>query len=67
MKRTGNRLLRWAAVLGAIFMGGFMADTAPTDWRTKGSVISQAEAVYGRPATPRSAAGHARRTVRRRY
>jgi hypothetical protein len=67
MKKAGNRLLRRAAILGAIFMGGFMADNAATTWQTEGSVMSQAEAVYGAPRTPRSAAGHARRVTRRRY
>jgi hypothetical protein len=67
MSKTGIRLIRWAAILGAVFVAGFMADTTPATWQSKGSVVSQAEAVYGRPATPRSAAGHRRRVVRRGY
>jgi hypothetical protein len=62
------RLIRYAAIVGAVFVAGFTADTAPSTWRAKGTVISQAEAVVGRPATPRSAAGHHRRAAtRRRY
>lgn len=66
MIKLGTQLIRWAAIAGAIFVAGFVADESPMTMAAKGSVVSQAQAVYGRPATPRSAAGHARR-VRRRY
>jgi hypothetical protein len=65
MKFTGSRLIRGAAILGALFVGGFMADVTPSSWQSQGTVISQAEAIVGRPATPRSGAGVARRTTRR--
>jgi hypothetical protein len=64
---VSKRMIRYAAILGAVFVAGFTADTAPSTWQSKGTVISQAEAVVGRPATPASAAGHRRRAVRRRY
>jgi hypothetical protein len=54
MKEARIPLIRLVAVLGAVFMGGFKADTTPATWRTTGSIVSQAEAAYGRPATPRS-------------
>jgi hypothetical protein len=64
---TNSRLIRWAAVLAALFVGVFMADVSPTTWQSRGSAISQAEAVVGRPATPGSVAGVARRSSRRAY
>jgi hypothetical protein len=64
--KLGIRLIRYAAIAGAVFVASFVADNAPVALKSKGSVISQAEAVYGRPATPHSAAGHARRTYRHR-
>ena len=48
MARLGSRLLRSIAVLGALFVGAFVADVSPTSWQSKGSAISQAEAVVGR-------------------
>ena len=63
MTRSVFRLIRAAAVAFAFFVG-FTIDVSPAVWQS-GTVISQAEAVIGRPATPRSAAGVARRTTRR--
>lgn len=55
-----SRVLLWA-MAGLI---GLVAETDPIEW-TKGNVMSQVEARVGRPATPISAAGVARRTTRR--
>lgn len=65
MKGIFTRTIRGAAIIGALFIGGFMADTTPSSWVSKGSVVSQAEAIVGRPATPGSYAGVARRTTGR--
>jgi hypothetical protein len=65
MTITSSRLLRGAAIVGALFVGGFMADVTPSTWQSRGTVVSQAEAVVGRPATPGSVAGAARRSSRR--
>jgi len=65
--KFGSRLIRCAAVACAVFVASFVADTAPVTWQSKGTVVSLAEAVVGRPATPHSVAGHRRRVVRRRY
>jgi hypothetical protein len=54
MTRSGFRFVRATAV-GFIFFVGFAVDVSPAVWQS-GTVISQAEAVIGRPATPRSAA-----------
>jgi Na+-translocating ferredoxin:NAD+ oxidoreductase RnfD subunit len=62
---TTSRLIRGAALLGALFIGLFMADAVPTSWNSSGAMLSQAKAVVGRPATPGSVAGVARRTTRR--
>lgn len=43
---------------------GVVCDPVPTSWVELG-FVSQAEARVGRPATPRSRAGVARRTTRR--
>jgi hypothetical protein len=64
---TNSRLIRWAAVFAGLFVGTFMADVSPATWQSKGPVLSQAEAVVGRPATPGSVAGVARRSSRRAY
>ena len=63
MTRSGFRLIRATAVAFAFFVG-FTVDVSPAVWQS-GTVISQAEAVIGRPATPGSVAGVARRTTRR--
>jgi hypothetical protein len=65
MTITSSRVLRGAAIVGALFVGGFMADVTPSAWQSRGTVVSQAEAVVGRPATPGSVAGVARRSSRR--
>ena len=59
MTRGMTNVLAGAAGLAALFV----SDTASlTDF---GSLVSQAEARVGRPLTPMSAAGVARRTTRR--
>ena len=65
MTRTGSQVFRGAAIVGALFVAGFMADVNPSTWQSRGTVVSQAEAVVGRPATPGSVAGAARRSSRR--
>jgi hypothetical protein len=65
MTRTGSQVFRGAAIVGALFVGGFMADVNPSTWQSRGTMVSQAEAVVGRPATPGSVAGVARRSSRR--
>ena len=57
------RLIR-ATAIAFTFIMGFVVDVSPTAWQS-GKIISQAEAVIGRPATPGSVAGVARRTTRR--
>jgi hypothetical protein len=57
-----SRILKWASCALA-FVALLTAD--PTANVSRGSWMSQAEAVVGRPATPVSAAGVARRTTRR--
>jgi hypothetical protein len=63
MIRNGFRLIRAMAIAFAFF-AGFTVDITPAIWQS-GTVISQAEAVIGRPATPGSVAGVARRSSRR--
>jgi hypothetical protein len=63
MIRNGFRLIRAIAVAFAFFVG-IIVDISPAVWQS-GTVISQAEAVIGRPATPGSVAGVARRSSRR--
>lgn len=53
-------LMRYVA-FGAGVLGVLLADTA----LDRGFIVKDAEAVVGRPATPISAAGVARRTTRR--
>ena len=65
MSKTSIRLIRATAILGALFVAGFLADTPPQTWIAKGISVSQAEAVVGRPRTPHSVAGAARRAHRR--
>lgn len=57
-----SRILKWAACLLAF---GFVMTADPAAFIARGSWMSQADAVVGRPATPVSAAGVARRTTRR--
>jgi hypothetical protein len=63
MIKIGFRLIRGVAILFAFFVG-FSADVVPTAWQS-GTIVTQAEARVGRPATPGSVAGVARRTTRR--
>jgi hypothetical protein len=63
MSKIGFRLIRGVAILFALFVG-FSADVVPTAWQSS-TIVSQAEARIGRPATPGSVAGVARRTTRR--
>jgi len=63
MKSSGFKLMSRAAL--ALLAGGLVllwSDDAPV---SSGSLISRAEARIGRPATPMSYAGVARRTTRR--
>jgi hypothetical protein len=64
MNGTGSMLhiLKWA--VGALAFG-FLLTADPAVYVSRGSWMSEAEAVVGRPATPVSAAGVARRTTRR--
>lgn len=57
-KTTRVLLCALAAVIGVV------AETDPVEW-TKGNFTAQAEARIGRPATPLSVAGVARRSTRR--
>lgn len=64
--RIAQRVLR-SMVLGCLLFGvGTAVDVPllPGPWG--GSFAGDAQAIRGRPATPRSAAGVARRTTRRR-
>ena len=63
MTRSGFRLIRATAV-DFPFFAGCALDDFPAVWQS-GTVILQAEAVVGRPATPGSVAGVARRSSRR--
>jgi len=60
--------LRWpiqAIIAGAVGVGVFAVnDVSPT---TSGPFVAKAHAVIGRPLTPMSYAGVARRTTRRAY
>jgi hypothetical protein len=63
MTRAINRHVRMALAIAAGAAALFVNDNAGP--RTSASLISQAEAVIGRPLTPMSYAGVARRTTRR--
>ena len=60
-----HKLMR-SRMLLALMVGmlALVADHQPFDW-VNGNLASQAEARVGRPGTPASAAGVARRTTRR--
>jgi hypothetical protein len=60
-----RKLIR-SRILLAVVAGltGLVVESDPLMW-TGGNLVSQAEARVGRPATPVSAAGVARRTTRR--
>ena len=57
-----SSILKSAVALTAF---AFVMMASPSFWDGQGPLTSTAEAVVGRPATPVSAAGVARRTVRR--
>lgn len=57
-----SRILTFAACVLAF---GVLMSADPASIVTRGSWMSQAEAIVGRPATPVSVAGVARRTTRR--
>lgn len=57
-------LTRWVAVF-AIAATGLLVGEAPL--KTDGYFVAPAHAIIGRPGTPRSYAGVARRTTRRAY
>ena len=56
------RILKWAICVLAF---AFFMEVNPVSYLHRGSWTSTAEAIIGRPATPVSVAGVARRTVRR--
>jgi hypothetical protein len=60
---SNSRTLRVALALAAAGSGLFWG--GPSTMNAPGSFVSQASAVIGRPATPMSYAGVARRTTRR--
>jgi len=62
MTRSLIRFLRFAGVAAAVIVGLFASDKAFVE---SGSFVTQANAVIGRPLTPMSYAGVARRTTRR--
>lgn len=57
-----SRILTWT---GCVLAFGFLMMANPASYVPQGSWISRAEAIVGRPATPVSVAGVARRTTRR--
>ncbi|MCC8955408.1 hypothetical protein H8B02_18815 [Bradyrhizobium sp. Pear77] len=57
-----TRSLQLAGVVAAVIAGLFASDKAFVD---RGSFVTQAHAIIGRPLTPLSYAGVARRTTRR--
>jgi hypothetical protein len=64
--------MRKVALIGATVVGAAILSASPVSvkWSAEKNVsVSQdkAFAIYGRPATPRSVAGVARRTTRRAY
>jgi len=57
-----TRILTWT---GCVLAFGFLMTANPASHLRQGAWISRAEAIVGRPATPVSVAGVARRTTRR--
>jgi hypothetical protein len=55
------------ALVGLSFLAGLAVTTSPMDLISTGKITSHAEARIGRPMTPGSVAGVARRTTRRAY
>jgi hypothetical protein len=56
------KILKWAICVLAF---AFFMEANPVSYLQRGSWTSTAEAIVGRPATPVSVAGVARRSVRR--
>lgn len=56
-----------SALAGLSFVVGLAVETSPVNLISTGNFTSQAEARIGRPMTPGSVAGVARRTTRRAY
>jgi hypothetical protein len=63
MTHVANNLIRISIVTAAGFVGLFWSGEVPHDRQT--ALVSSAHAVIGRPLTPLSYAGVARRTTRR--
>ena len=61
-----RRTLRIFAVAFGVFTIGLVVDEGSVPWLPGGLTVEEAHARPGRPATPTSAAGVARRTTRRR-
>ncbi len=57
---------RMLALVFGLFTAGIVVDEVSTPWLPAGMAVGEAHAVVGRPATPGSVAGVARRTTRRR-
>jgi hypothetical protein len=53
----------WTIIIGSCLIA---ADIVVDDWFPKGLLVNEAQARIGRPMTPGSVAGVARRTTRRR-
>ncbi|MGY3609171.1 MULTISPECIES: hypothetical protein [unclassified Bradyrhizobium] len=62
MTSSITKSLQFAGVAAALIVGLFTSDKALVE---SGSLVSQAHAIIGRPLTPMSYAGVARRTTRR--
>ena len=63
MSRIANKLMRFVFVTTAGFVGLFWSGEVPHDQQS--ALVSSAHAVIGRPLTPLSYAGVARRTTAR--
>ena len=64
---TVSKKLRFLLLLGAIGLGslGFDGDSVVSNWSWRVGIVSTAHAEVGRPLTPVSVAGVARRSARR--
>ena len=62
---TRWRTLKMVLLLGTVGFLGLLAALDGLSWFDSPSFVSRAEAVVGRPLTPVSVAGVARRTARR--
>ena len=65
MRQTMRALARTLTVAAVVACGLFWSGQLPTGERT--ALVSTAHAIIGRPLTPMSYAGVARRTTRRAY